>query len=211
MDPTESVRGGDGTVSLWGAAPISSDYPDGLTCGVRVLTVFPSPPPRERYKNPGHEVVGPDVITALHDDLVDHAGSSCLSFSNACSSEARRRAALSSARRSSVGRDWARSHSASSRPRSVSRDTISRWSAETRWRQASSGSLSDSNAVRYRSIEARLRSIALATRWRSFVRHGGSPLPGAHGRVSSPPGGSVARSSSIALTRPAETVFPFRS
>jgi hypothetical protein len=43
-----------------------------------------------------------------------------LSFSSACSSEARRRAALSSARKSSVGRDGARSHSASSRPRSVS-------------------------------------------------------------------------------------------
>lgn len=43
-----------------------------------------------------------------------------------------------------------------------------------------------------------------------FVPHGGSPQELTAGSLHRP-AGSVARSSSIALTRPAETVFPFRS
>src|ERR671919_1176956 len=53
-------------------------------CGRELAGGFDSRPPprRERYKNPGYEVVGPDVVTALHDDLVGHAGQQLLELLN---------------------------------------------------------------------------------------------------------------------------------
>jgi hypothetical protein len=54
--------------------PSAGARPHALTRGVRVLTVFLPPPRREHFKNPGHEVVGLDVVPALHNDRVNDAG-----------------------------------------------------------------------------------------------------------------------------------------